>query len=289
MRAALLTLPLLFQPALAAVQSETVFFLQPDGVSYLLERSIHSNSPTHRFHLDKRIRLEDIRHISPARFEWDEQSSERVNSLSFDAGGFTVIYPGRFRSSELTRDSDGIHTYKSWDGRRDADGRYGYWYSPGQFDQFTYTWILPDNAELLRYRCNHDGSWTRRSNAVSFYAEKVNNLTFEIAYRIRPATAAVAAEPDRNNCPPMPQCPEAPARLAMTTPLIASPASASDSDSDRVADGDDLCPDTPPGARVDRVGCPLDTDHDGVPDGIDRCIDTREDTLVDDSGCATRP
>lgn len=291
MRPILLLLLLPALPVHAGVQSETVFFLQADGRSYLLERSIHSDSPTHRFHLDKQITLNDIRHISPARFEWDDQSDDEVNSLTFDAGGFTLIYPSRFSDAEVSQDSRGDFHYKSWDGTRNAAGLYGYWYSPGDFDQFTYTWIVPDNIELQRYRSNRQGTWTRRSNAISFYAEKVNNLTFEMSYRVRPAKgqttdraepmkAVPLAQPESIDCPPVPSCAEV-ASASRSVPA----GQLGDSDEDGIDDASDLCPGTRAGSHVDKVGCALDTDADGVPDGVDRCIATAEETAVDTHGC----
>ncbi|MFH1624524.1 MAG: OmpA family protein [Pseudomonadota bacterium] len=58
-----------------------------------------------------------------------------------------------------------------------------------------------------------------------------------------------------------------------------------DSDGDGVYDGRDQCPDTPPGVRVDRSGCPLDSDGDGVYDDRDQCPDTPKGVQVDESGC----
>ncbi len=60
-----------------------------------------------------------------------------------------------------------------------------------------------------------------------------------------------------------------------------------DSDRDGVSDKKDLCPDTPLGVMVDRVGCPIDSDGDGVPDYLDRCPDTPEAAYasVDSVGC----
>ncbi len=60
---------------------------------------------------------------------------------------------------------------------------------------------------------------------------------------------------------------------------------AADSDGDGVKDRRDKCPDTPRGAVVDAMGCPLDGDKDGVPDGIDKCPDTKPGMAVDASGC----
>ncbi|MGE0353938.1 MAG: OmpA family protein [Gemmatimonadales bacterium] len=61
----------------------------------------------------------------------------------------------------------------------------------------------------------------------------------------------------------------------------------SDFDKDGVPDGLDRCPDTPPGAEVDAVGCPNDADRDGVLSGIDQCPDTPAGVTVDPRGCPT--
>lgn len=58
-----------------------------------------------------------------------------------------------------------------------------------------------------------------------------------------------------------------------------------DSDSDGVADNDDLCPDSPAGVIVDQFGCPVDTDRDGVPDYLDLCSNTPANIPIDVDGC----
>ncbi|MGE5353824.1 MAG: thrombospondin type 3 repeat-containing protein [Acidobacteriota bacterium] len=58
-----------------------------------------------------------------------------------------------------------------------------------------------------------------------------------------------------------------------------------DSDGDGVEDSKDMCPDTPPGVKVDQFGCPIDTDKDGVPDYLDKCPDTPRGVRVDKDGC----
>jgi OOP family OmpA-OmpF porin len=60
-----------------------------------------------------------------------------------------------------------------------------------------------------------------------------------------------------------------------------------DSDGDGVPDTLDQCPGTPPGVKVDSVGCPIDTDGDGVPDYLDNCPDTPRGAKVDANGCPT--
>lgn len=60
-----------------------------------------------------------------------------------------------------------------------------------------------------------------------------------------------------------------------------------DSDGDGVGDNSDQCQDTPPGAVVDRQGCPVDSDRDGVFDGLDHCPGTHPTARdkVDIYGC----
>ena len=60
---------------------------------------------------------------------------------------------------------------------------------------------------------------------------------------------------------------------------------AKDEDKDGVTDEKDKCLNTPEGATVDSVGCPMDTDKDGVVDGIDKCPNTKEGRQVDATGC----
>ncbi len=67
-----------------------------------------------------------------------------------------------------------------------------------------------------------------------------------------------------------------------------------DNDGDGVIDACDGCPDTPPGVKVDEVGCPEpvkepevdDSDGDGVADDGDWCPDTPRGAAVDEHGCA---
>jgi outer membrane protein OmpA-like peptidoglycan-associated protein len=62
---------------------------------------------------------------------------------------------------------------------------------------------------------------------------------------------------------------------------------ARDADKDGVPNTTDQCPDTPRGATVDAVGCPMDSDGDGVFDGIDECPNTPAGAFVNEKGCPT--
>src|SRR5438093_219885 len=81
---------------------------------------------------------------------------------------------------------------------------------------------------------------------------------------------------------PDPRAPPAPASASVVPagwPL--------DADKDRVADGIDQCPNTPPGTEVDSTGCQRfkDSDGDGVDDTKDKCPGTPPGSRVDAFGC----
>jgi len=57
-----------------------------------------------------------------------------------------------------------------------------------------------------------------------------------------------------------------------------------DSDGDGVRDFEDLCANTPEGAKVDEFGCPLDTDRDLIPDYRDKEEFTGADKIADLQG-----
>ncbi len=59
----------------------------------------------------------------------------------------------------------------------------------------------------------------------------------------------------------------------------------SDGDMDGVADGQDSCPNSKSGVKVDARGCELDSDKDGVVDSMDRCPSTPAGVAVDAMGC----
>ena len=139
----------LVAPALAAnVVSETLIFLQADGENYLTQRALRSNAAEHRFHLDKRLTLEQLAYIDPNEFSWDD-SGEHANVLTFRQGDFTVMYPGRFEAPQLTREADGSFRFESWTGQVRDDGHFGFWHEPGDFSRFSYAWILPEHFELI--------------------------------------------------------------------------------------------------------------------------------------------
>ncbi len=164
------------------VISENMIFLQDDGRSYLLHRTMRTDWDAYNFHVDKKLKLDDFYYIYPNDFKWDGESSADTNILKFTQGTFVVMYPGRFEK-EVTVDDKGVYIFNSWDGSQREDGLFGLWNSPGDFTRFVYTWVFPEHFEVLDYKSNRDGQWVTRNNTVSYFGENVNSLTFTIRYR----------------------------------------------------------------------------------------------------------
>jgi flagellar motor protein MotB len=90
--------------------------------------------------------------------------------------------------SGITTAADGAMQYKSWTGRKDPNGHYGYWIDrQSGFDKFVYVWVFPETFEVLKYESNRQGDWVVRNNTVAFYGHKVNDLAFTLTYRPRAA------------------------------------------------------------------------------------------------------
>ena len=58
-----------------------------------------------------------------------------------------------------------------------------------------------------------------------------------------------------------------------------------DIDGDGIPNAENFCSLTPPGAAINKKGCPLDSDGDDIPDYIDKCLDTSKNATVDGVGC----
>jgi outer membrane protein OmpA-like peptidoglycan-associated protein len=90
-----------------------------------------------------------------------------------------------------------------------------------------------------------------------------------------------------------PTPPPAPARIMLppapvvpvAAPLVIVVIETVDSDKDGVVDSKDKCSNTPPGAKIDSLGCPLDADKDGVADHLDNCTNTPSGVQVASNGC----
>ncbi len=301
------------------VISENIVQLQEDGRSFVQHRTIRSDWGSYEFHVDKDVSLDQFYYIYPKDSEWDDKSSADTNILKFQQGSFVVMYPGIFKT-EVTQAEDGVYTFQSWDGVKATEENFGFWNTPGNFDNFVYAWMFPAKFEVLSYESNQKGDWVARNNTIAFYAQDVNNITFTIKYKEKELPAP---EPIPVPVPaPLPdtdadgvldivdQCPETPAGMGVTllgcekdvdndgvfdsqdkcpeSPgcvVVNAEGCELDADKDGVVNSQDKCPESPADAKVNETGCELDSDKDGVSDAADLCPDTVKGVVVDMTGC----
>ncbi len=160
---------------------EEINFLNQDGISYVRYYTTRSDYSYYNIHWGNNKDLSRYLYIYPNDFTWEERESKDYY-LHFSQGDYAFITEGDL-SKSMTRDKDGIYTYQSWDGKKRADGHFGYWNTPDLFAQFVYAWVFPENFEVVDYESNRDGKWIKRKNTLTFYGSDLNNITFTIKYR----------------------------------------------------------------------------------------------------------
>lgn len=167
-----------------AVVKETIIFLQEDGFNHLTYTTARTRGTSYDLYLDKQEQLRDYLYIYPNDYRYDKESDSQANILHFEQGDYATISPGDFRS-KIKVSEDGVYRFSSWDGIKRSDGYYGFWNQPDDFSQFVYVWVLPKNFEFISYKSNHPGDWVQRHNTLAYYGKNVNNLSFNIDYRLR--------------------------------------------------------------------------------------------------------
>ncbi len=287
--------------ASAGIISETLISLHPDGRSYLQQRSIRSHRDQYDFYVDKSIIKKDFLYVDPADYRWNDELVD-LNQMQFDTGSFSLTYTGTFQEN-VSVDKDGVFTFNSWNQRKLKNGHFGLWNIPENFSRFIYTWVFPENMEIIDYKSNREGQWIKRNNTLSVIIEDDNNITITLRYQERDSD-------DDSVIDRLDKCPKTqPAvdvnnmgcetdddqdgvinRLdeclsTVKTARVNEQGCEIDSDQDGVPDGKDLCVGSRPNVMVNTKGCELDSDMDGVINRFDRCLDTKMNTLVDKRGC----
>lgn len=181
----------LSSPAAAqTVVAENITFLQADGRHYLSYRTTRSDSSSHNIHVKKESGksrdeyLKPFLYIYPNEYTWDSTSNRDAHLLRFSQGSYAMMRPGELQKG-LTVTDEGTYVFHSWDGSKTSDGHYGFWNTPGNFSQFAYVWVFPENFEVIGYECNRPGDWVLRHTTLAYYGKNVNDLTFTLKYRPR--------------------------------------------------------------------------------------------------------
>lgn len=196
MRRPLILLVLLLGTASAgfAQVSETITFLEEDGIGHTTFTSFRSPYALYRLYYDRDLSLDEVLkeylYVFPNEYRYDTESDPERNMLVFPQGSYGLLTKGDLSASVEVSD-DGVYTYRNWDGETVyADGHYGAYNTPNNFVQYARAWVLPDNLELLHYECNRAGEWVRRENTIAYFGRDVNDLVFTLEYR--PRTAGVS-------------------------------------------------------------------------------------------------
>tara|TARA_R110002096_G_scaffold147671_22_gene307828 strand:- start:29342 stop:30391 length:1050 start_codon:yes stop_codon:yes gene_type:complete len=178
--------------------TENIFFLKPDGRSYLNYRTTRSSHPTYNLYLKKDETEGAFHYIAPDKYTFDKKSDPKRNIIVFPQGNYSTMRPGKFSDEQVTEGKDGLFTYVNWN--KDSspprdDGHFGEWTAPDDFHQYVFAWVLPDNFEFVDYECNRSNGenhneWRVRNNTLAWFGYNVNDLVFKINYRSKSSQTA---------------------------------------------------------------------------------------------------
>lgn len=189
---------LLSLPASAETVTENIFFLKPDGKSYLNYRTTRSSHSTYNLNLKKDETEGAFHYIAPDKYTFDKDSDPKRNIIIFPQGSYSTMRPGKFSDEQVTQGEDGLFTYVNWNKETSPprdDGHFGEWTTPDNFHQYVFAWVLPDNFEFVDYECNRSNGenhneWRVRNNTLAWFGYNVNDLVFKIRYRSKSSQTA---------------------------------------------------------------------------------------------------
>ena len=166
----------------AKIVSETIIYLHEDGRSHFDYSTKRTSSPSSELYVESKKSLGEYIYFYPKGYTVDDKADESAIVITFPEAGFAAIKDGYF-DKKVTRDEDGVFTFKSWGGRKRKDGHFGFWTKGKNFTEFVYAWVFPDSFDIISYESNRKGDWILQSNTVSWYGENVNDITFTFKYR----------------------------------------------------------------------------------------------------------
>lgn len=175
--------------------TENIFFIKPDGKSYLNYCTTRSGYDSYNLFLRKSESESEFDYIYPNDYLFDDKTDPERNVIAFKQGSYATLRPGSFAGKVV--EENGFFTFANWEEGRDEKlpgGFFGEWTAPDDFAQYVYAWVMPDNLEVVSFETNHPkkGVWRLRRNTLAWYGQDVNNIIFKIKYRAKNAETARA-------------------------------------------------------------------------------------------------
>ncbi|HLP19922.1 MAG TPA: hypothetical protein VK174_06455, partial [Chitinophagales bacterium] len=163
--------------------NQLVYYLQPNGKTADVITSHKTTSftrPTVTFAMP----VEGLKYVFPQPDSVYNSYTDSMVYYRFPKGGYTCIQTKNLEPYLLQRGDTLI--YKTPE-RKVKNGHYGHYIADKKWDgfrQFSYAWFIPENFELLYYKCNRPGKWRKEGNMIHFVASaNQNDILFEIAYK----------------------------------------------------------------------------------------------------------
>ena len=162
---------------------EVIYVLNNDGRKFVQFDGVRSGDNLHLL-TEKGEKPSDSLYFFPPGVRVKSYDA-KSNYFDIPPGGYSSMYSG---SLALKEETDGSFTYKparecsTYAGKR----RCGIWHESG-FDNFALAFVLPDNIVMQRWKTNVDGRgrWAYKHPVLQFIATNVNQISFEVNFRIR--------------------------------------------------------------------------------------------------------
>ncbi|HLP49518.1 MAG TPA: hypothetical protein VK154_01475 [Chitinophagales bacterium] len=163
--------------------TQIVYYLQGNGTAADVISSYKTtsfNRPTVTFAMP----VVGLKYLFPQPDTVYNNYADSLVHYRFPTGGYTSIQTKNLESF-ITRKGDTI-IYKTPE-RKLKNGHYGIYLNDKNgsgYKQFSYAWFIPENFEILYYKCNRPGTWRKEGNMIHFIAKpNQNDILFEIAYK----------------------------------------------------------------------------------------------------------
>jgi len=171
----------------SAVISENIIFLQDDATSYINYSTTRTDYKEFNIRLKKgkdslRKYLAPIIHSYPNDYRLNKQGV-KYDLLTYFSNELSTLKVKKFKKGHLIKKGK-IFKFKSWIKPKDSKKKHFGFAHNKNFYEFYYIWVLPKKYEFVKYSSNKLGKWKQKGNVLVYRGINVNDLTFEISYKI---------------------------------------------------------------------------------------------------------